>query len=149
MSTLPPAVEMHTDFPCHLRSVQALERVPRDGPTVDAAGEPHDVAADALDDDEHGVFTWKALGTVVGSMRVIVLFEARCCAKKPAECCGQVAGTGTLRHLLRLVRAALQDGVEEELLARNVARQVKMPTGSIRKVTPWSADEARTFLETA
>ena len=24
-----------------------------------------------------------------------------------------------------------------------------MPTGSIRKVTPWSADEARTFLETA
>jgi hypothetical protein len=74
MSTLPPAVEMHTDFPCHLRSVQALERVPRDGLTVDAAGEPHDVAADALDDDEHGVFTWKALGTVVGSMRVIVLF---------------------------------------------------------------------------
>ncbi len=36
-----------------------------------------------------------------------------------------------------------------ELLARNVARQVKMPTGAIRKVTPWSADEARTFLETA
>ena len=139
---------MQSDFPCHLRSVQALERVPRDGLMVDAAGEPHDVA-DALDDDEHGVFTWKALGTVVGSMRVIVLFEARCCAKKPAECCGQVAGTGTLRHLLRLVRAALQDAVEEELLARNVARQVKMPTGSIRKVTPWSADEARTFLETA
>jgi integrase len=74
--------------------------------------------------------------------------KARCCAKKPAECCGQVAGTGTLRYLLRLVRAALQDAVEE-LLARNVARQVKMPTGSIRKVTPWSADEARTFLETA
>jgi integrase len=75
--------------------------------------------------------------------------KARCCAKKPAECCGQVAGTGTLRYLLRLVRAALQDAVEEELLARNVARQVKMPTGSIRKVTPWSADEARKFLETA
>ena len=75
--------------------------------------------------------------------------KARCCAKTPAECCGQVAGTGTLRYLLRLVRAALQDAVEEELLARNVARQVKMPTGSIRKVTPWSADEARTFLETA
>lgn len=52
-------------------------------------------------------------------------------------------------YLVRLVRAALQDAVEEELLARNVARQVKMPAGSIRKVTPWSADEARTFLETA
>src|SRR5271168_2816163 len=75
--------------------------------------------------------------------------KARCCAKTPAECCGQVAGTGTLRYLLRLVRAALQDAVEEELLARNVARQVKMPAGSVRKVTPWSADEARTFLETA
>jgi hypothetical protein len=62
--------------------------------------------------------------------------KARCCGKNPAECCGQVAGTGTLRYLLRLVRAALQDAVEEELLARNVARQVKMPTGSIRKVTP-------------
>jgi integrase len=69
--------------------------------------------------------------------------------EEPAECCEQVAGTGTLRYLLRLVRAALQDAVEEELLARNVARQIKMPTGSIRKVTPWSADEARTFLETA
>ena len=69
--------------------------------------------------------------------------------EEPAECCGQVAGTGTLRYLLRLVRAALQDAVEEELLARNVARQVKMPTGSILKVTPWSADEARKFLETA
>ena len=43
--------------------------------------------------------------------------KARCCAKKPAECCEQVAGTGTLRYLLRLVRAALQDAVEEELLA--------------------------------
>jgi integrase len=75
--------------------------------------------------------------------------KARCCARKPAECCGQVAGTGTLRYLLRLVRAALQDAVDEELLARNVARQVKMPTGSIRKVAPWSANEARMFLETA
>src|ERR1700756_543141 len=75
--------------------------------------------------------------------------KARCCAKKPAECCGQVAGTGTLRYLLRLVRAALQDAVDEELLARNVARQVKMPAGSIRKVTPWSAEDARKFLETA
>jgi integrase len=149
MSTLPPAVEMHTDFPCHLRSVQALERVPRDGLTVDAAGEPHDVAADALDDDEHGVFTWKALGTVVGSMRVIVLFEARCCAKKPAECCGQVAGTGTLRHLLRLVRAALQDAVEEDCWLEMLPDRSRCRPAPFVKVTPWSADEARTFLETA
>jgi hypothetical protein len=31
----------------------------------------------------------------------------------------QVAWTGTLRYLLRLVRAALQDVVEEELSSRN------------------------------
>ncbi|HYB38316.1 MAG TPA: site-specific integrase [Mycobacterium sp.] len=57
--------------------------------------------------------------------------------------------TGTLRYLLRLLRAALQDAVDEEILARNVARQVKMPSGGIRKVQPWSAEEAQQFLETA
>jgi integrase len=30
--------------------------------------------------------------------------KARCCAKKPAECCGQVAGTGTLNLALRDVK---------------------------------------------
>jgi hypothetical protein len=46
------------------------------------------------------------------------------------------------------LRAALQDA-DEDLLNRNVARQVKMPTGSIREVKPWSADEAGRFLDTA
>lgn len=71
--------------------------------------------------------------------------KAWCWAKKPAECCGQVAGTGTLRYLLRLVRAALQDAVDEELLARILPDRSRCPIGSIRKVTPWSAEEARIF----
>jgi integrase len=75
--------------------------------------------------------------------------QPRCCARNPRECCQQFPSTGTLRYLLRLLRAALQDAVDEDLLNRNVARQVKMPTGSIRKVKPWSADEADRFLDTA
>ena len=74
---------------------------------------------------------------------------ARCCAKTPRECCEQFASTGTLRCVLRVLRAALQDAVDDDILARNVARQVKMPSGSIRKVKPWTEDEARKFLDTA
>jgi integrase len=47
------------------------------------------------------------------------------------------------------LRSALQDAVDDDILARNVARQVKMPSGSIRKVKPWTEDEARKFLDTA
>ncbi|MBA0124236.1 site-specific integrase [Haloechinothrix sp. YIM 98757] len=75
--------------------------------------------------------------------------KARCCAKQPAECCEQYPGTGTLRALLRVLRAALQDAIDEDLLARNVARQVSMPTGALRKVKPWTVEEARQFLEAA
>lgn len=74
---------------------------------------------------------------------------ARCCARKPRECCEQFPSTGTLRCVLRVLRAALQDAVDDDVLARNVARQVKMPAGSIRKVKPWTEDEARKFLDTA
>lgn len=75
--------------------------------------------------------------------------KPRCCARSPRECCEQFSGTGTLRYLLRLVRAALQDAVDEDLLNRNVARQVKMPAGPVRKVKPWTAKEASNFLDVA
>lgn len=75
--------------------------------------------------------------------------RARCCAKSPAECCKQYPSTGTLRAVLRVLRAALQDAVENEVLARNVAKQVKMPVGRIRKEKPWNAAEAAQFLEAA
>lgn len=61
----------------------------------------------------------------------------------------QYPSTGTLRAVLRVLRAALQDAVENEILARNVAKQVKMPVGRIRKEKPWDAEEAALFLEAA
>lgn len=75
--------------------------------------------------------------------------KARCCARTPAKCCQQYPSTGTLRTILRVLRAAIQDAVEEDLLARNVAKQVKMPAGRVRKEKPWSEAEALQFLETA
>jgi len=46
----------------------------------------------------------------------------------PKECCEQYPSAGTRRALLRVLRAALQHAVnEDELVSRNVARQVKMP----------------------
>ncbi|MGY1982414.1 site-specific integrase [Nocardia gipuzkoensis] len=75
--------------------------------------------------------------------------RARCWARKPADCCEQYPATGTLRAILRVLRAALQDAVEADVLARKVAKQVKMPTGGIRKEKPWSAEEATRFLAVA
>jgi hypothetical protein len=70
----------------------------------------------------------------------LIVFEGAdnaCIHEETCRVLRSVAGTGTLRYLLRLALAAQLDAVDEELLARNVARQVKMPIGSIRKVTPW------------
>lgn len=75
--------------------------------------------------------------------------RARCCALTPAQCCNQFPSVGTRRTILRVLRAALQDAVDEEVLARNVAKQVKMPTGRTRKEKPWSQAEAEKFLDTA
>lgn len=73
--------------------------------------------------------------------------HARCCAK--GTCCESTLSRGTQRYLLRLLRAALQDAVEEDRISRNVARLVKLPAGGQRKVRPWSAEEARRFLRAA
>ncbi|MET7464139.1 hypothetical protein [Nonomuraea sp. NPDC005501] len=47
------------------------------------------------------------------------------------------------------LRAAISNAVREETLTRNVAANIKMPIPRKRKVKPWTADEARTFLESA
>ncbi|PPJ07765.1 site-specific integrase [Nocardia nova] len=78
------------------------------------------------------------------------LRAARCCARYPRACCEQYPSVGTRRALLRVLRAALQHAVnEEELVSRNVAKQVRMPSGAVRKVKPWTADEAARFLQEA
>lgn len=75
--------------------------------------------------------------------------KARCCAARPKRCCEQYPGVGTRKAILRVLRAALQDAMDEELLSRNVARKVPMPTGRQRKEKPWTEAEALRFLETA
>ncbi len=50
----------------------------------------------------------------------------RCCAKEEPECCQDVLSSSSIRHVLRVLRAALQDAVDEELLSCNVARLVQL-----------------------
>lgn len=71
----------------------------------------------------------------------------RCCAK--GKCCEQVLSGQSVRHLLRILRAALQAALEEELISRNVARLVKLRTTADRRVRAFTASEARQFLGAA
>lgn len=48
-----------------------------------------------------------------------------------------------------VLSAALTRAVHEELLSRNVARLVTLPEWTRQEVRPWSADEARAFLQAA
>lgn len=47
------------------------------------------------------------------------------------------------------LRSALSNAVVEELVAKNVASLVKVPTLRRRRVKPWSVEEARRFLVSA
>ncbi len=72
---------------------------------------------------------------------------ARCCVRQPRECCRSVVSDGTIRYLHRLLRAALQDAVnEDELLTENVAKRLRMNHKYRAKFTPWTAAEAKQFL---
>ncbi|PPJ06947.1 site-specific integrase [Nocardia nova] len=72
--------------------------------------------------------------------------KPRCCAKSPAECCGNVLSLSSVRHVLRVLRAALQDAVEDELISRNVARSVELRSSGDFKVRAFSRAEAQAFL---
>ena len=74
---------------------------------------------------------------------------AWCCAKKPRECCEGFLSDGSVRYAHRLLRAALQDAVVEELLATNPAKGLRISHRYRPKFTPWTADEARCFLKVA
>ena len=50
----------------------------------------------------------------------------RCCAMADPKCCNDALSSSSIRHILRVLRAALQDAVDEELLSRNVARLVQL-----------------------
>ena len=73
----------------------------------------------------------------------------RCCAKTPAECCQQFASERTVRDAWTILCSALTNAVTEELIPKNVAALHHMAKPRKRKVKPWTADEARRFLESA
>jgi integrase len=65
---------------------------------------------------------------------------------------GKLARGASVRnaHIMReVLSSALGQAVREELLNRNVARLVKLPSYQPEEVRPWAADEARRFLEAA
>jgi integrase len=75
--------------------------------------------------------------------------EPRCCALADPRCCQAVLSASSIRHVLRVLRAALQDAVDEELLSRNVARLVQLRVTDDRKVRSFTRVEALCFLDAA
>lgn len=75
--------------------------------------------------------------------------RARCCALEPRQCCNDVLSASSIQHILRVLRAALQDAVDEELLSRNVARLVQLRTPAVTAIRAFTPPEALRFLRTA
>jgi integrase len=73
--------------------------------------------------------------------------KRRCCAV--GQCCGQVLAPRSVHDLRTVLRAALGQAVSEELIPKNPATLVKVPSARSRKSQAWSSDEARAFLESA
>ncbi|MEU7996166.1 tyrosine-type recombinase/integrase [Micromonospora sp. NPDC049060] len=75
--------------------------------------------------------------------------EARCCAKHPRQCCESYPSDGTIRHLHRMVRAALQDAVVDGLIAENPARNLRLAHRYRPRFTPLTGEEAKLLLKAA
>ena len=73
--------------------------------------------------------------------------EPRCCAA--GNCCEQYASPRTIRDAWTTLRSALSHAVREELVTRNVATLVRLPTARPKKHKGWTVEEARRFLESA
>jgi integrase len=71
----------------------------------------------------------------------------RCCAV--GNCCRQVPSPRTIRDLRTVLRSALSTAQREELVTKNAAALVTVPSGRTRKTQAWTIDEARAFLESA
>ncbi|WP_280500622.1 tyrosine-type recombinase/integrase [Nocardia farcinica] len=67
---------------------------------------------------------------------------------RPPSCCRDTLSTDSIRHVLKVLRAALQDAVDGQTLGRNVARSVHAAddTPDKRRFTPV---EAQRFLTAA
>jgi site-specific recombinase XerC len=83
------------------------------------------------------------------AVRVATGQPARCCARQPRQCCEAYPSGGTIRHLHRMLRAALQDAVVDGLIPDNPARNLRLPHKYRPRFTPLSADEAKQLLKAA
>lgn len=70
-----------------------------------------------------------------------------CCAVR--QCCGQVLSEGTVQKAVKILRSLLSNAIAEELITKNPAAALRLPTLRKRKGKAWSVEEARQFLESA
>jgi integrase len=73
----------------------------------------------------------------------------RCCALSVRRCCKDAPSDRTVSHIRACLRTALNQAIRDELIGRNVAELVTLPTVRKRKRTAWTTEEARKFLESA
>jgi integrase len=73
--------------------------------------------------------------------------KQRCCAV--GRCCRSTPSANTVSDLRKVLRSALTHAMTDELITRNVATLVKLPTVRRRRGQAWSTEEARRFLESA
>ena len=70
--------------------------------------------------------------------------KQRCCAK--GECCRLIPAPRRLQYLHGVLTSALAHAVREDLLPRNVAKQVQTPAGPPRRYEPLTLTEAHALL---
>ena len=75
--------------------------------------------------------------------------QRRCCAKVPPMCCRRLASERTIRDAWTILCSALTNAVTEELIPKNVASLAHVSKPRKRRLKPWTAEEARQFLESA
>ncbi|GAA1287944.1 site-specific integrase [Planotetraspora silvatica] len=73
--------------------------------------------------------------------------QQRCCAVE--KCCRKVPSPRTVQYLHALVRSALAQAVREDLVLRNVAKNVQLGTVERPEIQALTLDEARQFLRQA
>jgi integrase len=73
--------------------------------------------------------------------------KRQCCAI--GRCCNSRLSGNSLAHLRRTLRTMLSQAEIEDLITRNVAKNLKLPTVRVHRRKAWESDDARKFLESA
>jgi integrase len=73
--------------------------------------------------------------------------KRRCCAV--GKCCQAQLSSRTVNDIRACLRAALSQAVAEDLVVKNTAQSIKLPSVRKRKGKAWNSEEARQFLESA